>query len=111
MSKVIKTHWKNKFEFKSAVARLAIEMKIKKLGIIYVRPMTRKWASITSDGQILNFNSELLDMDEQIGKYVIIHELTHLRVRNHGKLFKAIMMSYMPSYLAIEKRFNLGCTG
>ncbi len=111
MSNDTQNHWRNKYEFKNAVAKLAIEMKIKKLGTIYVRPMTRKWASITSDGQILNFNSELLEMERQIGKYVIIHELTHLRVQNHGKLFKAIMKSYMPNYLEVEKRFNLGCNG
>jgi len=29
---------------------------------------------------------------------VILHELLHLRVRNHGKLFKAYLTAYQPDW-------------
>ena len=31
-------------------------------------------------------------------EYVILHELTHLKVSNHGKDFVAIMDKYMPDW-------------
>ena len=40
---------------------------------------------------LLIFNTELLDLDEDLGDYVIVHELLHFRVPNHGKLWKSLM--------------------
>ena len=48
------------------------------------------------------FNSELLFLDEQIQDFVIVHELLHLKVSNHGKLFKSLMRAYLPEYKDIE---------
>jgi len=42
-----------------------------------------------------------LDLDEQepgFQDYVIIHELLHLKVKNHGRLFKALMSAYVPDW-------------
>lgn len=30
--------------------------------------------------------------------YVIVHELLHLRVRNHGRLMKAYLSMYVPGW-------------
>jgi predicted metal-dependent hydrolase len=30
--------------------------------------------------------------------YVIVHELLHLRVPNHGKLFKSLLTAYLPGW-------------
>ena len=32
--------------------------------------------------------------------YVIVHELLHLRIRNHGKLFKTLLAAYLPDWTA-----------
>lgn len=48
-----------------------LEVKIVWLG---VRPMQNKWASCSTSGH-LNFNTELLQLDEAIWDYVIVHEL------------------------------------
>ena len=37
-------------------------------------------------------------------EYVILHELTHLKVRNHGKDFIAVMDRYMPDWQTIKKK-------
>ncbi len=64
-----------------------------KLGVevqtISLRAMKNKWASYTKRTRLLIFNTELLDLDEEIGDYVIVHELLHFLVPNHGKLWKA----------------------
>ena len=75
-----------KREFKQRVHYWAekLDVKIVWLGI---RPMRNKWASCSTNGH-LNFNRELLDLDDALWDYVIVHELLHLSVPNHGKLGK-----------------------
>ena len=87
-------NWQTKEQFKQEVRRIADEMNLQ-IGTIFIRPMSRKWASITSDGKTLNFSTELLEIEQRYGRYVIVHELTHLKVPNHGKLFKAIIRNYV----------------
>ncbi|MBM3435703.1 MAG: M48 family metallopeptidase [Bacteroidetes bacterium] len=96
--------WKDKDEFKAKVRTFAgkLEIEIKSL---YVRPMKYKWASCSTDGN-LNFNKELLEMDKKIGEYVIVHELLHFRIPNHGKLWKSMMTAYLPGWEKMEKRLR-----
>jgi predicted metal-dependent hydrolase len=35
---------------------------------------------------------------------VIVHELLHLRVPNHGRLFKAMLSVYVPGWHRLAKR-------
>lgn len=59
--------------------------------------MTTKWASCSSTGRIC-FSRVLLRQPEAFQEVVILHELLHLRVANHGKLFKSLMTAYMPGW-------------
>lgn len=61
---------------------------------IHVRAMKRKLASCSSKGR-LTFDSSLLEEPKEFRSEVIVHELTHLRIPNHGKMFKAVMKSYL----------------
>ena len=68
-----------------------------------VRPMRNKWASCSTNGQ-LNFNEELLALEEALWDYVIVHELLHFSVPNHGKLWKSLMRVYLGNYEEMEQR-------
>ena len=59
-----------------------------------LRPMARKWASCSTKGN-LNFNLDLLAVDADLQDYVIVHELVHVLVPNHGKLWKMLMCAYV----------------
>jgi hypothetical protein len=96
--KTIKT-WESKREFKEEVYLYADKVKVK-VKQIAIRPMTRKWASCSTNGYF-NFNLELLGMDRSLGEYVILHELLHYHVPNHGKLWKSLMSVHMSDH---EKR-------
>ncbi len=64
---------------------------------VRVRHMTRKWGSCSTAGTI----TLARDLDRQVDgfqDFVIAHELLHLRVPNHGKLFKALMNAYVPDW-------------
>lgn len=65
--------------------------------------MDKKWGYCTSDGAVY-FNSELLFLDKDVQDFVIVHELLHLKISNHGKLFKSLMVTYLPEYKDIEMK-------
>jgi len=67
-----------------------------------VRPLTRKWASCSANGYLI-FNEELLEQTAEIAEYVIVHELLHLTVPNHGKLWKSLMRAYLGNYEHLEE--------
>ena len=70
---------------------------------IHLRTMRRKWASISTNGR-LTLNTDLLNIPTTLVEFVIVHELVHLLVPNHGKLFKGYMSVYLPDW---EKRQDL----
>jgi predicted metal-dependent hydrolase len=61
---------------------------------IHIRPMKRKWASCSSRGR-LTFDVALLHQPAPFRREVIVHELLHLKVPNHGPLFKALLKAYL----------------
>lgn len=61
---------------------------------VHVRPMRRKWASCSSRGR-LTFDSQLLSQPSPVRDEVIVHELLHLRVPNHGPLFRALLRAHV----------------
>lgn len=79
-------------EFKTEVHKLATEIGVRPKEI-HIRKMKTKWASCSSRGR-LTFNSALLEQPDDFRREVIIHELLHLKVPNHGKLFRALHRSY-----------------
>lgn len=91
-----------KAEFKTSVARWADKLDVDLTGI-YVRPMRTKWASCSSNG-VLSFNTELLELEREVWDYVIVHELLHFSVPNHGKLWKSLMTAHLGDYKNLERR-------
>ena len=66
----------------------------------------KTWGHCSSDG-ILHFNSDLLFKKKELQTYVIVHELLHLKVPHHNKLFYALLYSYIPNWKALDKELNL----
>ena len=96
--------WRDKEEFKARVLEWADKLGVK-ASALYVRPMRRKWASCSTAGN-LNFNVELLTLDREIGDYVIVHELLHFSVPNHGKLWKSLMRAHLGNYEMQERALH-----
>ena len=88
--------WESKREFKEEVYLFANKIKVR-VKQITLRPMSRKWASCSTSGYF-SFNVELLGMDRSLGEYVILHELLHYHIPNHGKLWKSLMEAHMPDH-------------
>ena len=93
-----------KQQFKDRVYHWAqrLDVQITWLGL---RAMRNKWASCSTNGH-LNFNTELLDFDQEVWDYVIVHELLHFSVPNHGKLWKSLMQVHLGDYEEQEKKLK-----
>lgn len=70
-----------------------------------VRPMRNKWASCSTNGH-LNFSTDLLALERDLWDYVIVHELLHFYVPNHGKLWKGLMRAHLGAYEKSEARLR-----
>lgn len=75
-----------------------VEIWAKRIGVepaeIHLRPMKRKWASCSTSGR-LTFDTSLLRQPEQARSQVIVHELLHLKIPNHGQLFQSLLRGYL----------------
>lgn len=91
--------WADRDAFEAAVtawaARIGVEPKT-----ISFRHMSTKWASC-SPSQRLTFSVELLDEPRSFGEAVIVHELLHLLVPNHGRLFQSLLGAYCPDWRSV----------
>ena len=96
--------WRDKDEFKERVKEWAIKLNVNVAGVA-LRPMSNKWASCSTTGK-LNFNSELLGYDREVADYVIVHELLHFFVPNHGKLWKSLMRAHLGDYETLDKKLQ-----
>ena len=67
---------------------------------VRIQPMVRKWGSCSSSG-IVTLADDLADASLEFQDFVIVHELLHLRLPNHGRLFKALMSAHVPRWKAI----------
>lgn len=65
--------------------------------LVRVRRMTRKWGSCSTSG-VVTLAADLADQRPGFQDFVIAHELLHLRVPNHGKLFKALLTAHVPGW-------------
>lgn len=79
--------------FKAEVRRWAEQIGVEPTEI-HLRSMKRKWASASSAGR-LTFDTDLLFEPAERRAEIIVHELVHLKVGNHGPLFRALVRSHL----------------
>lgn len=61
---------------------------------IHLVGLSHKWASCSPRGR-LTFDTSLLCQPDEFRREVIIHELLHLKVPNHGPLFSALLRTHL----------------
>jgi predicted metal-dependent hydrolase len=69
--------------------------------IVRVQRMTRKWGSC-SKARTITLAIDLDDESASFQDFVIVHELLHLKVPNHGRLFKALMTAHVPKWRIMD---------
>ena len=68
--------------------------------------MTTKWGTCNPTSKKIWLNLQLAKKPIECLEYVILHELAHLKVHNHGPEFTAILDQYMPYWREHNRRLN-----
>jgi predicted metal-dependent hydrolase len=85
--------------------KYAAGLGVKPSGIGF-RRMKSKWGSCSSMGKI-SLNTWLQALPDELIAFVVFHELAHLKVRNHGAAFKALIRSEFPDFRDLDKKLKL----
>ena len=83
------------------VAHYSAQMGLTPAGITINAARTRFGSCGTTNR--LNFSCLLMRYPPEAIDYVVVHELAHLRHRNHGREFYALIERYLPDYREREK--------
>lgn len=68
--------------------------------------MTSRWGTCNIADRKIWFNLQLVKKPVECLEYIILHELIHLRVKNHNAAFTAQMDKYMPLWREVKKKLN-----
>jgi len=86
------------------VEKYSKQMKLYPTSIKY-RKNKRTWGSCNYKNG-LNFNTQLCKFPIEITEYVVVHELAHIKHKNHSKKFWSLVELYCPNYKKTEELFK-----
>ncbi len=72
---------------------------------VFLRNQRTRWGSCSSQNNI-NLNVKLLRLPHDLRDYVLLHELVHTRIPNHGPKFWAALEAYCPGARRLERRLR-----
>lgn len=78
---------------------------------VRVQRMRTKWGTCNRAGGRLRLNTWLAKKPPECLDYIVLHELAHLRVPDHGPRFVAILDKHMPAWRRVRDRLNRLPTG
>lgn len=70
---------------------------------VQIKLLPGKWGSCAPNG-VVTLADDLSAEDANFQDYVIVHELLHLRYRDHGRQFKAMMTALVPNWRDLERQ-------
>jgi hypothetical protein len=72
---------------------------------VLAREQRTRWGSCSADGT-LRFNWRLIMAPPDLIDYVVVHELTHIRLRNHSAAFWRELARTIPGHLPLRARLR-----
>jgi predicted metal-dependent hydrolase len=106
LKNAIDTFYKQKAEVKilKLVSKYSDLMKLFPEHIVFKKSKT-KWGSCSERNRI-TFNPELVKLSSSLIEYAVVHELAHLKYKNHSKEFWKLIKKYMNNYLIQEDQLR-----
>jgi predicted metal-dependent hydrolase len=86
-------------------AQYILEDKVKKyskrIGVavrrIVIKDLRNRWGSLSENG-VINLNVNLIKAPEEVMDYIIVHELCHLKIKEHSHHYWDFLHKYVPNY-------------
>ena len=72
---------------------------------ISIRNSRSRWGSCSSKGTLC-FNYKIAFLPERLADYLVVHELCHLKERNHGKGFWSMVAKAVPDYIKCRRELR-----
>ena len=72
---------------------------------LLIRDQRRRWGSCSADGT-LRFNWRTVMLEPPLIEYIVVHELAHLKVRNHSSDFWDVVARAVPDVKLRRKRLK-----
>lgn len=85
-------------KWEARIGRRAAEVRVKK--------MKTRWGSCNATDRRIWLNLELAKKPPQCIEYILVHELVHLRVREHDDRFRQWMDGLMPGWRRVREELN-----
>lgn len=78
----------------------------KKMPVMSVHAMKRRWGSYINNDKVI-LNPKLIHVSKDCIDYVIVHELCHMRYKNHDKRFFKFMNEKYPGWEKIKDKLEV----
>ena len=72
----------------------------------HLRRMKTRWGTCNYRTKHIRLNTELVTKPAALLEYVVVHEMVHLIVPNHGRRFVALMNEHYPSWRGARAELN-----
>ena len=99
-------HWLMKIA--RPVLKNKVETNSQKLGVnaprkIIIKKLKNRWGSLSKNGDTINLNVNLVKASADVVNYIVLHEICHLKIKEHSHHYWELLRKYMPDY---EERAN-----
>jgi predicted metal-dependent hydrolase len=72
----------------------------------FLQRMKTRWGSCNRAHGHIRLNTELVKKPKSLLEYVVVHEMVHLRVPDHGDAFVALMDAHYPRWRGAQSELN-----
>jgi predicted metal-dependent hydrolase len=62
-----------------------------------IKNLKNRWGSLTKSGAI-NLNLNLVKAPEDVIDYIVLHELCHIKIKEHSHHYWDLLHKFMPDY-------------
>ena len=85
---------KDVFEVRVEKYTKELGVRVKRIAVKYLR---NRWGSLTKS-DVINLNLNLIKAPEDVIDYIVLHELCHLKIKEHSHHYWDILHKFMPNY-------------
>lgn len=84
---------------------MQVKFDYKKMPPLMIREMKKRWGSFLNNDTVI-LNPKLIHTSRECIDYVIVHELCHMKYRNHNKLFYKFLKKKFPKWEKVKDKLE-----